>query len=417
MRKNKILWISHDPIRESVTESKSSSGFWKEALLQLLITGTDYKIKVAYPKNKYEKTSSGNYTFRFPIKKRYRDLPKSTVEDLKSIIKDYSPDLIHIHGTEKPYGLISEYIDIPILISLQGFISESYNSILANIALPIWKKEKTLKEKILRNSFLELHKNWYYNSNYERKLVKINKNFAGRTKFDKNFVQKHNSNINYFKANELLRDEFYNTEWDINSIDRYSIYTSSFGNPLKGFHVLLEAVCYLKKEFPKVKIIVPGVLSNRLKNEYLGNSYFIIIKKMIDSYSLEGNIVFAGKLDGLRISQLLKETHVFALPSFIENSSNALGEAQIIGTPCVVSSNCGGIPSIIKENENGLFFRKGDAYDLANKIKSIFLDDNLGVKLSKRGRGFGSKFHNKSTIINQYSLIYKSILSDEGNTK
>ena len=78
----KILWISHDPIRDSIINEQSSSGFWKESLLKLLISDTDKDIKVASPGKNNLKTRSGNYIFRFPLKNVYTSLPKVTLHDL-----------------------------------------------------------------------------------------------------------------------------------------------------------------------------------------------------------------------------------------------------------------------------------------------------------------------------------------------
>jgi len=52
----KILWISHDPVREPKEFGQSSSGFWKEALLKLLIDNSGISIKVAFPGKKCSKT-------------------------------------------------------------------------------------------------------------------------------------------------------------------------------------------------------------------------------------------------------------------------------------------------------------------------------------------------------------------------
>jgi glycosyltransferase involved in cell wall biosynthesis len=133
-------------------------------------------------------------------------------------------------------------------------------------------------------------------------------------------------------------------------------------------------------------------------------------------YCLNNFITFAGRLNADQICKLLSTTHVLVLPSFIENSSNALGEAQMIGVPCVASSNCGGILSIIKEHINGVFFYKGDGFDLSQKIRKIFLNDDLAKLLSKNSRDFGKDFHNKENIKNQYSNIYKSIINHESTT-
>lgn len=405
----KVLWISHDPVRLSIKTGLSASGFWKEALLNLLVNSSDITIRIASP-GKGRRVFE-NYTFRFPKKKMYHTLPKNTVKDLFWIIRDYKPDLIHVHGTEKPYGLIKKYTDIPVVISLQGFLNECYNSVLGEIPLPLWKKARTLKEFMLMNSFVDIHEQWFQNSKVEKEIVEINKYFIGRTSFDRNFVLKNNSSAWYFNGNELLRDEFYQMEWDIANINRHTIYTSSFSNPLKGFHVLLKATNYLKEEFPDLKIIVPGKLTQWMTHKYLGNSYYRIIKKMIDNYTLKDKITFAGKLDGKQISQIIKNTHIFVLSSFIENSSNALGEAQIIGVPCITSSSCGGIPSLIKNNQNGLFFNKGDSYDLSRKIKRLFLNDKFSIKISENAKIFGKNFHNKNKILEQYMDIYTTLIN------
>jgi glycosyltransferase involved in cell wall biosynthesis len=95
----------------------------------------------------------------------------------------------------------------------------------------------------------------------------------------------------------------------------------------------------------------------------------------------------------------------------MENSSNALGESQIIGVPSV-TTDCGGTLSIITHNENGLIFQRGNAYDLAMKIKAIFTDDNLAIRLSNGGKIAGKQFHNQEKILEQYTSIYNKILID-----
>jgi glycosyltransferase involved in cell wall biosynthesis len=404
----KILWISHDPIQNS----SFVGGLWKDVLFKAIILDSDYEIFVAYPNNKCLKNEFGNYTFRFPIKREYKTLPKTTVRDLLWILNDLQPDLIHIHGTEKPYGLIKEFTKIPILISLQGFITECYNSLLAEIPLPIWKRKRTIKEILMKNSFLDMHNIWFYNSAYEKKIIKLNNYFAGRTNFDNKFVFKFNNQAHYFLGHELLRDEFYHTQWDILDIKRYSLYVSSFANPLKGFHILLEAASYLVREFPDLQIIVPGTINWKMRNKFIGNSYYRILSESISNYKLQNHIFFKGKLSSNDISGILKSIHIFVMPSFIENSSNALGEAQIVGTPCVVSSNCGGTSSIIIEHKNGLFFDKGDAFDLSLKIREIFLHDELAIHLSNNSRIFGNEFHNRVDIVKQYKYIYQYIVNN-----
>lgn len=408
----RILWITHDPIRPTIGQGHSSSGFWKESLLKLLREKTDNEIIVAFPGKEKTSTAGSTYTFRYTSKKTYKSLPALCESDLLWIIADCKPDLIHVHGTEIPYGLLVKKTSIPVVVSLQGFISECYNSVLGDIALPEWKKEKTLKELILKNSFIDMHNQWYHNSACETETVKANKYFIGRTQFDQSVIAKHNASATYFPGNELLRDEFYSTVWDLKKINRYSIYSSSFTNPLKGFHILLGAAALLKNEFPGLRITVPGKLTAKMCSRIFGNAYFRMIREIINTNQLEKHIEFAGKLEGKEIVSILQRTHLFALPSFMENSSNALGEAQLMGVPCV-ASDCGGTPSVIKNGENGLLFSRGDVHKLAMQIREVFLNDRLAEKLSQEARKSGEEFHNPNKILLQYSSIYKNILTRE----
>jgi len=408
----RILWISPDPLRTEIKNSKSSSGFWKEEIYKLVNNNLSNKIVFASPSNKREyNIQTGQYSFRWENKLKYKKISNTTIKDILWIINDFNPEIIHIHGTELPFGLISQYTNIPVVISLQGFYSESFVALLGNIPLSIWRKELTLKEFILKNSFMHLHNYWFFNSNLERKTVELNNFFIGRTWFDKNFIKKNNATAKYFHGNEPLRDNFYKTTWKLEEINRYSIYISSFYNPLKGFHILLSALKYLINDFPQIKIIVPGNISFKMKNRFTGNSYYRYLYKMINEYKLGDKILFVGRLNDIEISHYLSSVHIFCMPSLIENSSNALGEAQLIGVPSIVSSDCGGTLSIIKDNYNGLNFYKGDSYDLSLKIRELFSSDALANRLSTNSRKFAKDFYNRDKIKLQYLSIYKEVLN------
>jgi len=67
-----------------------------------------------------------------------------------------------------------------------------------------------------------------------------------------------------------------------------------------------------------------------------------------------------GALNAQQMTEELAMSHVFVSPSFIDNSPNAVSEAQLIGMP-VISTYTGGVPSLIEEGQTGLFFQTGDA--------------------------------------------------------
>lgn len=53
------------------------------------------------------------------------------------------------------------------------------------------------------------------------------------------------------------------------------------------------------------------------------------------------------------IEQYLK-AHIFVCPSSVENSPNSLGEAQLLGVPCI-GSIAGGIPSMLSMEKQDFF--------------------------------------------------------------
>jgi glycosyltransferase involved in cell wall biosynthesis len=107
----------------------------------------------------------------------------------------------------------------------------------------------------------------------------------------------------------------------------------------------------------------------------------------------------------------LCKSHVFAISSYIENSPNSLCEAMLVGMPCA-ASYAGGIPSLVEEGKTGLFFPPGDAAVLAGKIRQIFLDDDLAVRLGSQARLEAMKRHSPEQVVNQLLTAYRKVIAN-----
>jgi glycosyltransferase involved in cell wall biosynthesis len=87
------------------------------------------------------------------------------------------------------------------------------------------------------------------------------------------------------------------------------------------------------------------------------------------------NVGFINKSDPQgsdRLNQLISESHFLILPSRAETYGNVLCEANSFGVPCI-STQVGGIPSIIKDNANGkLFALDADIKDYCDYIANLF---------------------------------------------
>jgi glycosyltransferase involved in cell wall biosynthesis len=88
------------------------------------------------------------------------------------------------------------------------------------------------------------------------------------------------------------------------------------------------------------------------------------------------NVHFLGQLPGHQVAAELHGSRFFVLPSlWDENAPIAALEAMAAGRPLVVTES-GGLPELVSSGE-GLICRRGNAEDLAAKIKLLAEDDRL----------------------------------------
>jgi glycosyltransferase involved in cell wall biosynthesis len=95
------------------------------------------------------------------------------------------------------------------------------------------------------------------------------------------------------------------------------------------------------------------------------------------------NVVFQGRFDNSRLSEVYAELDVLVVPStWFENSPITIHEAFLTHTP-VVCSDIGGMAEYVRDGVDGLHFRTGDADHLA-RVLARFLDEpDLLAQLSR----------------------------------
>ena len=176
--------------------------------------------------------------------------------------------------------------------------------------------------------------------------------------------------------------------------------------PLKGLHQVLKAMPLILQHYPDAQIRVAGTditKSATIVEKLRLSGYGKYIKSLIRKYALEGKITFTGSLNGKQMKQEYLRANVFICPSAIENSPNSLGEAQMLGTPCV-ASYVGGIPDMMKGNEDSLY-RFEEIEMLAEKVCSVFADYSFSKNMQEDAR----KRHNAQENANRLFEIYLEI--------
>ena len=274
----------------------------------------------------------------------------------------------------------------------------------------------TLRNIIRKDNVNGLKKRFKDRGKREIEALKNTNHVIGRTTWDKACSNLINPEAKYHFCNETLREAFYKREWDINDCEKHSIFLSQGQYPIKGFHYVLEAMPLILKKFPEAKIYISGrdiTKSDSLKDKLLMTYYGKYIKKLIKKFGLGNRIVFTGPLDEEKMLQRYLNSHVFVCPSSIENSPNSLGEAMLLGVPCV-ASYVGGIPDMLKDKEEGFLYQHDAPYMLAHYICEIFENKDLAMRFSKNAREHALKTHDRDENTRKLIEIYGEITGKRG---
>ena len=110
------------------------------------------------------------------------------------------------------------------------------------------------------------------------------------------------------------------------------------------------------------------------------------------------------------VDEYLK-ANVFLLSSLLENESNSISEAMMIGVP-VVASYVGGVPNIVTNSETGYLYPLNEPYLLQYYIEKIFENPSLDAMLSKKGlekaKIYLDKDSNRNTLLDIYYRVNSS---------
>ena len=130
---------------------------------------------------------------------------------------------------------------------------------------------------------------------------------------------------------------------------------------------------------------------------------------MIKKYGLEQHIRYLGTLNEQDMCRQYLKANVFVSASSIENSSNSLSEAMILGVPCI-ASDAGGTISLFQHEQDGFLYQADAPYLLAYYIDRIFSDDERAKKFSANSRAHALVTHDKQNIFKRISEIYTEVM-------
>ena len=325
----------------------------------------------------------------------------------------FNPDLVHIHGSEFTHGLafVNACPNVKSIVSIQGLVSVYSNVYTGNISNKDIIRNITFRDIIKRDNIIQQKNKFIRRGIYEIELLRKADNIIGRTDWDFYNSKAINNNAEYYCLQETVRKEFYQNEWNIKDIERNSIYLSQALYPIKGLHILLDAIKIVKTKYPNVKLYVSG--NNIIKNQSFMDKmklsgYGKYINYLIEKNQLQKNVVFTGILNEEEVIKRLLKTHIVVVPSVIENESNSLTEAHLLGMPTIAAFS-GGMTDRIIHKETGFLYPFAESAMCAGYIMEYFNNDELAIKYGKSARKEAlirnNPDQNKKRIIEIYTSI------------
>lgn len=417
----KILWLVNVALPMATNKlglpSVTSAGWLTGQIIPLSQNGIE--VIVCSPCDSVDKITSvklNNNTTHYLM-----PTATMTTAEFVKILDIEKPSLVHIFGTEFEHSnqMINACADIPSVVSIQGLKSECAKSYF--LGLPKRFHKPSIFIRIMARIYLAKmisYDKYEFEQDaiFEIDTIKKAKHIIGRTHWDKRCVLAINPAVKYYKVNENLRDEFYNTKkWSYQNCDTHSIFTSQATYPIKGVHFLLKAMASVVKKYPDCVLYIGGQPPLSGKNKFeqllfnLCYEYQGYLKKLIKKYKLQNNVVYTGNLTAEQMKQHYLDCNVFVSSSTIENSSNSIGEAMMLGVP-IIASNAGGTTSILQDKKDGFIYEIQDTKTLQNYICKVFDMQQDIDTYCENAILHAKKTHNKTQNTNDLMNVYKEII-------
>lgn len=292
---------------------------------------------------------------------------------VKKLVSEIKPDIINLIGAENS-NYSSSILDFkgqyPILITIQGFISEHKDIIELT---PLQKNRIHTEEKILKEF----------------------KYYCGEQDSSR-YISSYNPNHRffrlYFPVNECL----------VNAMDsRDKQYDCIFLGRIvkeKGIEDFIKVVAGLKLQKPDIRACVVGP----------GDT--APYQKLANELKCMQNIVFAGFLETQRdLFVKLKSSKVFLVPTHKERLASAIRESMYLKVP-IVAYATGGIPYINEFDENIYMVKTGDYKAMAEKTLQLLNDETARNDLAEKAYHYAISEYSLAVNTERLIAAYKEIL-------
>lgn len=393
-------------------------GGWQDSLERIVRTIPKIDLVIAFEDSSHHGRMEVDGVEYIPIEIEYTSKEKKQashswtinaeklIPAMVKIVQEEKPDLIHVFGTEWPFGLIAEYIHIPVVIHIQGSIAPfnnalypprySFFDVLKDTG---WRHPRKMKE-VWDNYKKEISR-----EQVEKRVWMSVKNYMGRTEWDEGLSSVMHPGRRYFHVEEALRTKFMTGEnvWKGMPEKKVKLLSTGCISFRKGPDMMLKTAHILKSLGVNFEWNVAGFIPPDIRQ--------IVERKENLSFD-ECNIKFYGFVSEDTVFAMLSETTIFVHTAYAENSPNSICEAQCMGVP-VVATNVGGVSSLLRDRVDGVLVPANDPWMMAYQIFSLTSDMERLTEYSRESRKRALERHDDNNIKKQLLDCYEELIDDK----
>ena len=312
---------------------------------------TNTKVVILHQNNResfIKKLERNNVEYVVLDKKKHID--KKCQKQLKQIINEYKPDIIHTENnalltTIFSMGILSK-VKCPVFHTLHLEAKEECNSFYLRFLYKRFFKKKNV-----------------YAVSLSKKLADDTARFF---KLKNSYFVENGVELSSFTNEIKLADR----KFDIAVVGRFS--------KEKNHSFIVENLNRVITQYPNLKVVFVG-----------DGPLFNDTKNLISSLKLEKNITLTGAVDNP--AKYVKDSKIILLGSLYEANPLTLLEGMSAGC-VVIAPNVGGISDIVEESKNGFLFEVGDGESMINNLQKVLINQSHFSEMSEYNATYAKRF-------------------------
>ena len=329
---------------------------------------------------------------------------KKNKKAMEKALDDFKPDIVHLNNFQRQ---LSASIIKPIKKRNIPIVFTAHDLQAICPAIVMLDNEKNICDKCIKGKYINCIKGkCVKNSSLKSLLGAIEGKYYRDNKIYTKQINKIITPSEFYKEKleeDGIKSEKIEALHNFIDVDDYNVKIEDEGYALYYGRIIKEkGVLNLIKAFKNIKNYQLYIAGNGPDIEK--------VKKYIKDNKLEDKIKLLGFLNSDEVKEYVRKARFVVVSSvWYENCPYSVLETLAMGKP-IIGSNLGGIPELVKDNENGLIYKYNDIKELKNKMQELFDNKEEAIRLGKIAKESAKKDFSKELYYNKIMSVYEGVL-------